>query len=177
MKISASEITHEEGSHDLVDGPDTSSFTAFLYSFLSSSDSRENANSHEQNDEQCAPDTNNNGSSPLPDSSQKENGERKSLFSRSKQSLGKAIRQATRIGGFRHQDRKDSNNNIEMKFNDEHGSKVFGAEMKRVEPMDGMPGISEASVLLSDSIRNVLYASLPPLMQGRKWMLLYRYLV
>ncbi|XP_027190809.1 uncharacterized protein [Cicer arietinum] len=173
LKISASEITHEEGSHDLVDGPDTSSFTAFLYSFLSSSDSRENANSHEQNDEQCAPDTNNNGSSPLPDSSQKENGERKSLFSRSKQSLGKAIRQATRIGGFRHQDRKDSNNNIEMKFNDEHGSKVFGAEMKRVEPMDGMPGISEASVLLSDSIRNVLYASLPPLMQGRKWMLLY----
>jgi hypothetical protein len=42
--------------------------------------------------------------------------------------------------------------------------------------LDDLPGISEPSVLVSESIRNVLYASLPPLMHGRKWLLLYRYL-
>ncbi|KAJ1377339.1 TLDc domain [Sesbania bispinosa] len=173
-KTSPSETTDEEGSsHGLVDGPDTSSFTAFLYSLLSSSDPGDKANLHGQNDDKVAPDNN-----PLPDSSLKENGGRKSLFSRSKQSLGRAIRQAARIGGLRHQDRKD---NLEMKFDDGNGSKISGVEMRRVEPVKesvplplvDLPEISEPSVLLSDGMRNVLYASLPPLMHGRTWMLLY----
>lgn len=195
LKISASETTpDEEGSHahDLVDGPDTSSFTAFLYSFLSSTDSGENANSHGQkqnDDDKGAPDDDNNN--PLPDSSLKENGGRKSLFSRSKQSLGRAVRRAVRIGGFRRPDRKD---NLEMKFDgdsdgdDGHGSKISGVEMRVVEPvkqeesslpvlpLDDLPEVSEPSLLLSDSIRNTLYASLPPLMHGRKGLLLYRYI-
>ncbi|KAG5090311.1 hypothetical protein AAZX31_18G016900 [Glycine max] len=169
-QVGGSETNDEEGNRGLVDGPDTSSFTAFLYSLLSSSDTGDNANSRVQSDDNksAAPDHN-----PLPDSSSlKENGGRKSLISRSKQSIGKAIR---RIGGFHHQDRRD---NVEMKLDDGHGSKVSGGvEMRRIEPVTvplvDLPEISEPSVLLSDSIRNVLYVSLPPLIHGRKWLLLY----
>ncbi|KAG2406789.1 uncharacterized protein HKW66_Vig0060460 [Vigna angularis] len=163
----------EEVNPGLADGPDTSSFTAFLYSFLSSSDPGDNANSHAQSDDRkgAAPDHN-----PLPDSLLKENVGRKSLFSKSKQSLGRAIR---KIGGFRYHDRRD---NLEMKLDDGSGSKVSGVvEMRRIEPvqesvtvpLDDLPEISEPSVLLSDSMRNVLYVSLPPLIHGRKWLLLY----
>lgn len=173
-QVGGSETNDEEGNRGLVDGPDTSSFTAFLYSLLSSSDTGDNANSSRvlsDDNKAAAPDHN-----PLPDSSSlKENGGRKSLISRSKQSIGKAIR---RIGGFHHQDRRD---NVEMKLDDGHGSKVSGGvEMRRIEPVTvplvDLPEISEPSVLLSDSIRNVLYVSLPPLIHGRKWLLLYRYL-
>lgn len=167
----------EEVNRGLADGPDTSSFTAFLYSFLSSSDPGDNANSHAQSDDRkgAAPDHN-----PLPDSLLKENVARKSLFSKSKQSLGRAIR---KIGGFRYHDRRD---NLEMKLDDGSGSKVSGVvEMRRIEPvqdsvtapLDDLPEISEPSVLLSDSMRNVLYVSLPPLIHGRKWLLLYRYVI
>lgn len=168
----------EKGSHDddLVDGPDTSSFTAFLYSFLSSSVSGDNnASPHGQNDDIAAAD------SPLPDSSSmKQNGGKKSLLSRSKQSLGKAIRRAVKIGGFRYHDRKD---NFEMKDGDGHGSGFADVEMEHIDPVKesvpvplvDLPEISEPSVLLSDSTRNVLYASLPALIHGRKWLLLYRY--
>ncbi|TKY47656.1 Oxidation resistance protein 1 [Spatholobus suberectus] len=172
-EVGESGTNDEEGNHGLVDGPDTSSFTAFLYSLLSSSDTGDIANSHVQSDDKAAPDNN-----PLPDSSLKENGGKKSLFSRSKQSLGRGIRQAARMGGFRHQDRKD---NAEMKHDDGNGSKASGVEMRRIEPVEesvtvpsvDLPEISEPSVLLSDSIRNVLYVSLPPLIHGRKWLLLY----
>lgn len=168
----------EEVNRGLADGPDTSSFTAFLYSFLSSSDTGDNASSHAQSDDNrgAAPDHN-----PLPDSLLKENGGRKSLFSKSKQSLGRAIR---KIGGFRYHDRRD---NLEMKLDDGSGSKTSGVvEMRRIEPVQesvtvvplvDLPEISEPSVLLSDSMRNVLYVSLPPLIHGRKWLLLYRYLI
>lgn len=164
----------EEVNRGLGDGPDTSSFTAFLYSFLSSSDTGDNASSHAQSDDNrgAAPDHN-----PLPDSLLKENGGRKSLFSKSKQSLGRAIR---KIGGFRYHDRRD---NLEMKLDDGSGSKTSGVvEMRRIEPVQesvtvvplvDLPEISEPSVLLSDSMRNVLYVSLPPLIHGRKWLLLY----
>ncbi|KAK2389756.1 hypothetical protein P8452_27289 [Trifolium repens] len=166
----------EEGNsnnHDLVDdGPDTSSFTAFLYSLLSSSDSKEkfdNSNGH--NDDKGEPD-NSHHNSPLPNSSIEENGGKKSLFSRSKQSVGRVIRRAVRIRGFRHQDRKDSNNNLEMKVQDRRKKSLPVKESLPVA-LDDLPGISEPSVLVSESIRNVLYASLPPLMHGRKWLLLY----
>ncbi|XP_045812933.1 oxidation resistance protein 1-like [Trifolium pratense] len=163
----------EEGNNsnlDLVDnGPDTSSFTAFLYSLLSSSDSKENDNSNGHNDDKAEPD-NNNHNSPLVDSSIEENGGRKSLFSRSKQSVGRVIRRAVRIRGFRHHDRKDSSNNVEVKLEDRRKESL---PIKESLPLDDFPGISEPSVLVSESIRNVLYASLPPLMHGRKWLLLY----
>lgn len=175
-ELKSSEDEKSGHDDDLVDGPDTSSFTAFLYSFMSSSVSGDNnANPHGQNDDIAPAD------SPLPDSSSmKENGGKKSLLSRSKQSLGKAIRRAAKIGGFRSHDRKD---NFEMKFDDSHGSEFSDVEMKHIVPVKeslplplplvDLPEISEPSVLLSDSTRNVLYASLPALIHGRKWLLLY----
>ncbi|CAK8567308.1 unnamed protein product [Lathyrus sativus] len=157
-------ISDEEGNnntHDSVDGPDTSSFTAFLYSLVSSSDSKEGANSNEQKNDDKGK------NSPLTDSAMKNNGGRKSLFSRSKQSVGSAIRRAAKIGGFRNHDRKDNNDNdLEVKH------QVMRKESVPVS-LDDLPRISEPSVLVSESIRNVLYASLPPLMHGRKWLLLY----
>ncbi|KAI5406055.1 uncharacterized protein LOC127082915 isoform X1 [Lathyrus oleraceus] len=163
-EIGELKISDEEGNnnnHDLVDGPDTSSFTAFLYSFMSSSNSKENANSNGlKNDDKGK-------NSPLTDSSLKDNGGRKSLFSRSKQSVGSAIRRAARIGGFRNHNRKDNNDNdLEVKHQD------MRKESLPVS-LDDLPRISEPSVLVSESMRNVLYASLPPLMHGRKWLLLY----
>ncbi|XP_058786973.1 uncharacterized protein LOC131661448 [Vicia villosa] len=163
-------ISDEEGNtnnHDLVDGPDTSSFTAFLYSFLSSSNSKEDANSNGQKSDDKGK------NSPLTDSSMKENGGKKSLFTRGKQSVGIAIRRAARIGRFRHHGPKDNNdNNLEVKHQDRRKESLPMKESLPVS-LDDLPRISEPSVLVSESIRNVLYASLPPLMHGRKWLLLY----
>jgi len=100
------------------------------------------------------------------------------LFSRSKQSVGGAVRRVVRIGRLRHQGRKDNSNNVlEMKLQDKRKELVPVKEESSSVALDDMPGISEPSVLVSESIRNVLYASLPPLMHGRKWLLLYRYLI
>lgn len=38
-----------------------------------------------------------------------------------------------------------------------------------------LPEISEPSLLLTEKTRSSLYASLPGLVQGRKWILLYRW--
>lgn len=146
---------------------------------MSSSDSKEKGNSNGQNDDKGGLDNDNSSSSnnSLPDSSVKENGGRKSLFSRSKQSVGGAVRRVVRIGRFRHQGQKDNSNNVlEMKVQDKRTESMPMKESSSVA-LDDMPGISEPSVLVSESIRNVLYASLPPLMHGRKWLLLYRYLI
>ncbi|XP_061344709.1 uncharacterized protein LOC133290610 isoform X2 [Gastrolobium bilobum] len=165
--------SESEEKNDLVDGPDTSSFTAFLFSLLSSSDSGDNNDG--QNDDITAASASAAGDDPLSDSSMKENlVVKKSLFSRSKQSLGRAIHQAVRMGGFRNQDRRDS---YETKFDDGHG-----VEMRQLQPVkepvvvplvDHLPEISEPSMLISDNIRSVVYASLPALIHGRKWILLY----
>ncbi|XP_054805402.1 uncharacterized protein LOC129308350 [Prosopis cineraria] len=164
------ESTNRDGNQNLTDGPDTSSFTAFLYSFLSSSDSGDNANSDRQNDTRSRTDT------PPSDSAMKENSGKKSLFSRGKQSLGRAINQATRITGLRSQERKDE---TEVKLDNGRGSNLSGVEMRHIKPEEAtislidLPEASEPSVLLSEKMRNVLYASLPALIHGRKWMLLY----
>ncbi|XP_058778539.1 uncharacterized protein LOC131652637 isoform X2 [Vicia villosa] len=100
----------------------------------------------------------------------KDNGGKKSLFTRSKQSVGSVIHRAARIGGYHHQDRKD--NNLEVKHQDRRKESLLVVESLSVS-LDDLPRISEPSVIVSESIRNVLYASLPPLMHGRKWSLLY----
>lgn len=149
--------SESEGSHDLVEGPDTSSFTAFLYSFLSSS------GSGEKDDVIAAADDDT-------DETMKDNVVvKKGLLSRGKQSLGRAIYKAARMGGFRR-------DNLE---NDGHG----GVEMKHIQPVkepvvpvslvNHLPQISEPSMLISDAVRNTVYASLPALIHGRKWLLLY----
>ncbi|OMP04102.1 TLDc [Corchorus olitorius] len=172
-KRSQPESTNGENDEDIADGPDTSSFTAFLYSFLSSSESVHNLNSDEQNDNQ----EETGGASS--DTTMKESGRRKSLLSRGKQSL-KALYHATRISGYKNQDPKGDS---DMKSDDEVDAKFDGLEMKDMqsdmqsakEPLalGDLPETSEPSLLLTEKTRNVLYASLPALVQGRKWLLLY----
>ncbi|TKY60283.1 Oxidation resistance protein 1 [Spatholobus suberectus] len=164
------EAGESKRSHDrdvIIDGPDTSSFTAFLYSLLSSSDSGDNVGGADgKNDDEVAGDD-----SLLSDSATKESFVvKRSLFSRGKHSLGRVIHQAARMGGFRNRD----SNCTETKFDEERG----GVEMKRivketVAVLDHLPEISEPSMLVSDGVRNAVYASLPALIHGRKWLLLY----
>ena len=162
------ESISKEDDGDLVDGPDTTSFTAFLYSLLSSSESGHNLHSDDQNDSQEE-------TGDISDTLMKENGGRKSLLSRGKQSL-KALYQATRISGNRNQ---DHNGDSDMKSDDEGDAKFDGLEMRHMqnvkEQASGeLPETSEPSLLLTEKTRNALYASLPALVQGRKWLLLYR---
>ncbi|KAH1073338.1 hypothetical protein J1N35_025666 [Gossypium stocksii] len=161
------ELISKEEDGDLVDGPDTSSFTAFLYSLLSSSESGHNLNQDEQNDNQEE-------TGDSSDNIMKENGRRKSLLSRGKQSL-RALYQATRISGNKNKDKGDS----DVKSDDEGDAKFDGLEMRHMqnvkEPLalGELPEASEPSLLLTEKTRNALYASLPAIVQGRKWLLLY----
>ncbi|XWS29525.1 hypothetical protein CRYUN_Cryun24cG0036500 [Craigia yunnanensis] len=167
-KRSQVESISKEDDGDLVDGPDTSSFTAFLYSLLSSSESGHNLHSDDQNDSQEE-------TGDISDTIMKENGGRKSLLSTGKQSL-KALYQATRISGYRSQDHKGDS---DMKSDDEGDSKFDGLEMRHVQnvkkplALGDLPETSEPSLLLTEKTRNALYASLPALVHGRKWLLLY----
>lgn len=47
--------------------------------------------------------------------------------------------------------------------------------MSESEDLDNLPEISEPSLLLTERTRSTLYHALPVLVQGRNWVLLYRY--
>ncbi|XVF58977.1 hypothetical protein PTKIN_Ptkin07bG0110100 [Pterospermum kingtungense] len=172
-KTSQSESTSQEENGNalgcnLNQSQSESSFSPFLSSLLSSSELGCNLNLDEQNDNQ---EETSNASS---DTTMKENGGRKSLLSRGKQSL-KALYQATRSNGYRNQDRQVDSN---MKSDDEGDAKLNGLEMRRMQnvkeqTLGALPETSEPSLLLTEKTRNDLYASLPALVQGRKWLLLY----
>lgn len=162
----------EESGATPVDGPDTSSFTAFLYSFLSTSESGDkNKSSDEQVDEQM--DKSNSSS----DLVVKANGGKRSFFSKGKHTLGKAMYQAARFGGYRGQERKG---NIDVKGDDGNESEFAGVEMRHLQKAQKpvalvhLPDISEPSLLLTEKARVALYSSFPVLVQGRRWLLLYR---
>ena len=154
----------------MVDGPDTSSFTAFLYSLLSS---EPGSNSEEHTDNQSEV-----GEIPS-NTATRESGAKKSLFSKGKQSIGKVMYQGLRLGGFRNHGlhRRDKFDTV---VDDGNGSKLAGVELAPLQTTDenvpciDLPEISEPSFLLSDRTRGALYVSLPALVQGRKWVLLYR---
>ncbi|XP_052114506.1 uncharacterized protein LOC107481542 [Arachis duranensis] len=131
---SESRGSESEGIRDLVDGPDTSSFAAFLYSFLSSSDSDD----HADPDGQVHHDIITVADDPLSDLAMKENVVLK------KSLLFTAIHQ------------------IQLVEN-----------QPKTDLVDEPPETSEPSMLISAAVRNAMYASLPSLVQGRKWMLLY----
>ncbi|GLU13121.1 hypothetical protein SLE2022_297670 [Rubroshorea leprosula] len=168
-KRSQQESAGEEDNDDIVNGPDTSSFSAFLYSLLSSSDSGHGLNPDEKNDNR---EETVDASS---DTAMKENSGRKSLLSRGKQSL-RSLYQATRIRGYRNQERKAES---DTKTGDEDDAKFAGLELKQMqnekehEALVDLPDISEPSLLLTEKTRSALYVSLPALIQGRKWLLLY----
>ncbi|KAL0729314.1 hypothetical protein Bca4012_025407 [Brassica carinata] len=80
---------------------------------------------------------------------------------------------------------KDRKGNAEVKTDDDEETDYDGGlEMKQMQNKEEaatigqsivvIPEISEPSLLLTDQSRRSLYTSLPALVQGRKWILLYR---
>ncbi|KAG5529457.1 hypothetical protein RHGRI_029998 [Rhododendron griersonianum] len=165
----------EEGSSDSVDEPDTSSFTAFLYSLLSSSKSETNSNPDGQKENQ-------EGSvKPASDSIViKESSGKRSLFSKGKQSIGRALYQAARLGGYRNQ-ASGNKGNSDLTISGGNNSTVVEdvdiplQMMSESVDLDNLPEISEPSLLLTEKTRSTLYHALPVLVQGRNWVLLYRF--
>ncbi|XP_073010173.1 uncharacterized protein [Typha latifolia] len=155
----------EEEQPEIPVGPDTSSFTAFIISLLSSSES---GNHHMENLSEHHVKTGNTTST----SGVKENNGRKSLLSRGKQSIGRVIHKAVRIGGFRQsQETKVDGNIINHSELVEH--ELRSEVSKEVASEYYLPAMSEPSVLLSEDLQTALYLSLPVLVQGRNWVLLY----
>ncbi|KAI3930630.1 hypothetical protein MKX01_037076 [Papaver californicum] len=151
-KIQESSSEDEPGF--TVDGPDTSSFSAFLYSLLSpESESTRDMEEHLQNHAEMVESSTDSGT-------KKTGSGKKTLFARSKQSLGRALYQAVRING----DSKLGNNNIELGLMNNQSENILQVNL---------PDMSEPSLLLSENARKSLYVSLPVLAQGRKWVLLY----
>ncbi|KAL6552165.1 hypothetical protein OROGR_008319 [Orobanche gracilis] len=163
-------VDAEEDPMDSVNGPDTSSFSAFLYSFLAEphSNSDKKFDTHDDKFKQS--------SEPIIT-------KKKSLFSRGKHSLGKAFYHAAKIGGLRNQGfRGDFNMSIGSGSNSKAPREDDGISMQTLNEspssemsLDNLPETSEPSLLLSEKTRSVLYAELPVIVQGRKWMLLYRF--
>lgn len=155
----------EPPSEESPEGPDTSSFSAFLYSLLSPTESSSNLNFNESSE-----------SAALDDITRKESSGKKSLISRGKQSLGRAIYQAAKFSGYRNQASTKGNN---IPVDEENSSKFLrddGILMQTISesiPPDSLPEASEKSLLLSEKTRSALYVSLPSVAQGRKWVLLY----
>ncbi|KAL0448755.1 UNVERIFIED_CONTAM: hypothetical protein Slati_1431900 [Sesamum latifolium] len=84
--------------------------------------------------------------------------------------------QAAKLGGFRNQGPKGSS---DMVVGNVSNSKTSGDEgipmqtLNESRSSENLPETSEPSLLLSEKTRSVLYAALPVIVQGRKWMLLY----
>lgn len=160
-------ITEED--HQSKDEPDTSSFSAFLGSLLSSHPK------DQQEDEEAESSDNSSSSSSSSVNTMKETTTsvaKKSLLSKYKQHF-KNFYQAVKLS----KDRKGVNT-AEVKTDDDDG-----LEMKQMQDKHEtattvvqaiiIPETSEPSLLLTDQSRRSLYSSLPALVQGRKWILLY----
>lgn len=156
------QCNQEEDVPVLVDGPDTSSFAAFLYSFLSPERSENESEHAGWNDNQSVGGNKNDG--------------KKGLFSRGKQSISKALNQAVRFGGG-YRFHASGKVNTESKVDDDkETSSQFGEnEVVHVENPSGpkLPNMSEPSQLMTEDTRAALYVALPVLSQGKKWVLLY----
>lgn len=162
----------EEDVPVLEDGPDTSSFTAFLYSFLSPGRSEKESEYAGWNDNQSVADNRNDASSV------KESSGKKSIFSRGKQSIGKALTQAARFGGgyrfhasgkVNTESKSDDGKETSSEFGKDEGGPVQNPSAPK------LPNMSEPSQLMTEDTRAGLYVALPALSQGKKWVLLYRF--
>jgi hypothetical protein len=167
-KESSEKDKDSEHNSDIQDGPDTSSFRAFLISFLSSSSS--NNDSMEVHLEQNA-DMGYPTLAPVGKGSKGRTG----FISRGKHSIGKIINKTVGIGGFR-QTAAESKIGRETINHTESVAPVLEIkESKEIASSSTLPTMSEPSPLLSEIMQSILYASLPVLAQGRNWVLLYRF--
>uniref|UniRef100_A0A0A9DK60 TLDc domain-containing protein n=1 Tax=Arundo donax TaxID=35708 RepID=A0A0A9DK60_ARUDO len=95
---------------------------------------------------------------------------RKGLLSRGKHSIGKIINKAGQLSNFRQKPTHSIDGEI-----------LGQTESTRLEPKgskesalhDKLPAMSEPSMLLSEMMRAALYTSLPVLVQGKNWILVY----
>ncbi|KAL0739609.1 hypothetical protein Bca4012_015819 [Brassica carinata] len=178
---SVTEEDHHHHKEDSVDEPDTSSFSAFLGSLLSSDpkDKQTNQDQEEEEEEEEEAETSSDTSSSSSSAgTMKETTtttvSKKSLLSKYKQHL-KNFYQAVKFS-------KDRKGIAEVNKTDDD-EEYDGLEMKQMQNKEEattvavqaivIPDISEPSLLLTDQSRRSLYTSLPALVQGRKWILLY----
>ncbi|XP_078433864.1 TLD-domain containing nucleolar protein [Wolffia australiana] len=160
-KTNLEEQVPETESKSLVE-PDTSSFTAFLSSLLSSAESSDHfsirSEDHPVRTLEAAASSSAIG----------ENPGRKSLLSRGKQSLGKAFQKASRIVSFRDKKSFSKSNSDLTKL-----SVPSSNEPTESVHQANLPVISDTSLLISGSLREDLYGIFPALVQGKCWVLLY----
>lgn len=117
---------------------------------------------------------------PAPDMRIKESSGKKGFLARGKQSLGRAFYQAARFSGYRQASSKSDSNMSTDEENSSTGFRDDGISMQNFNksiPLDELPETSECSLLLSEKTRGALYVSFPVLIQGRKWVLLYRFVI
>jgi hypothetical protein len=152
-KESSEKDKDSEHNSDIQDGPDTSSFRAFLISFLSSSSS--NNDSMEVHLEQNA-DMGYPTLAPVGKGSKGRTG----FISRGKHSIGKIINKTVGIGGFR-QTAAESKIGRETINHTESVAPVLEIkESKEIASSSTLPTMSEPSPLLSEIMQSILYASL-----------------
>ncbi|AQK56487.1 TLD-domain containing nucleolar protein [Zea mays] len=157
-----------EHNSDSLDGPDTSSFRAFLISFLSSSSSNNDSM-------EIIPEQNGDMGYPTLTPMGKGSKGRTGLLSRGKHSIGKIINKAARISGFKQTTAEPKIDREAVTHTEPDAPVLEHQEPKEVASFGSLPTMSEPSVLLSELMQRILYASLPALAQGRNWVLLYRF--
>ncbi|KAI3794529.1 hypothetical protein L1987_37161 [Smallanthus sonchifolius] len=172
------QCSQEDDVPVLEDGPDTSSFTAFLYSFLSPGRSKSELEAEyaNWNENQSVSANRNDSISSSTNVLSKENSGKKGIFSRGKQSIGKAFTQAARFGtGYRYHSSGKVNTESKVDDGKETGSQFGASEGVLVQNPSGpkLPSMSEPSQLMTEDTRAALYVALPILSQGKKWALLY----
>ncbi|XP_031478196.1 uncharacterized protein LOC116249163 isoform X1 [Nymphaea colorata] len=167
MKLEEDKVVPENGSGIQLNGPDTSSFTAFIYSLLSPSDSQDHYSSDEEESD-----------GPSLKSKSKTNNIRRPFlpFKGRKKLLGGAVWQEM---GRKADDYRNMKSDGHVKNGERNEQKLVECEMKMFQVSKdvvsdvALPDVSEPSLLLSETTRGILCPLLPALIHGTKWVLLY----
>eukprot|EP01018_Ginkgo_biloba_P035029 Gb_27847 [translate_table: standard] len=168
-------VVSEKGS-SANGGPDTSSFTAFLFSLLSCSEAGVRcADDHGRNDENYIE---MNEPNAIPSASRgRIMGRRKQKIAMAKHSSSKTAHQGRSTSRFEAQCSGQEKGHV---GSDDEGDwqLVTEHDLKSEKGLESMPQVmlpemSEPSLLLSECLRSFLYSTLPTLAQGRTWVLLY----
>lgn len=162
----------EKSISDQPDGPDTSSFTAFLFSLFKCTKECDQCTDDDEG-KHVEMDEIHSMKGP------KNVGSRKHRNAKAKHSLGKSVNPITSTSKYEHQNSSQdpgehvgNNHEADWQLVTENDLK---SEVGLCESMqEGMfPEMTEPSFLLSKSFSSLLSSALPTVAQGQKWMLLY----
>ncbi|CAN6484720.1 unnamed protein product [Victoria cruziana] len=167
MKLEEDKAVAENGIGVQLNGPDTTSFTAFIYSLLSPSDSHDHHSSDEGESD-----------GPSLKSKSKTYNIRRSFlpFKGRKKLLGGAVWQEM---GRKADDCRNMRPDGHAKNGERNEPNSVECEMKMCQVSKdvvsdiALPDVSEPSSLLSETTRGILCPLLPALIHGTKWVLLY----